>query len=246
MKTAILTLLAYLSSPAFRAKAIVYSAAGLSLFDVGSDVFSISSYFSVGRTGIACALLSTILASYGLQAVIVWYVHRHRGNKALAREIAFVLCGFKPLVDTSRLLGGAQFVGAPVDTKTERLCCELIEMVCEAIPAAVIQINDVLQGSEPSLATLLSISASCIIIAVMSTGAVPEVRCQCAARLARTGDAVCRGLLRRYLLHKGRGRRGPTAPPTVLRCNSRVAGYAQDYEAVALPRAAHARRRKAC
>ena len=130
MKTAILTLLAYLSSPAFRAKAIVYSAAGLSLFDVGSDVFSISSYFSVGRTGIACALLSTVLASYGLQAGLVWFIHRHRGNKALAREIGFVLCGFKPLVDTSRLLGGAQFLGARIDTKIERLCCEVIEIVC--------------------------------------------------------------------------------------------------------------------
>ena len=173
MKAAIRTLLACPSSPAFRAKAIVYSAAGLSLFDVGSDVFSISSYFSVGRTGIACALLSTILASYGLQAVIVWYVHRHRGNKALAREIGFVLCGFKPLVDTSRLLSGAQFLGASIDTKTERLVCEIIEIVCEAILAAVIQINDVLNGSEPGLATLLSISASCVVIAVMSTGAAP-------------------------------------------------------------------------
>ncbi len=173
MWTAVRTLLAYLTSPVFRTKVIIYSAAGLSVIDVGSDVFSISSYFSVGRTGIACALLSTVLASYGLQTLVVWYVHRHRGNRTLAREIGFVLCGLKPLVDTSRLLGGAQFVGAPVPTRSERLCCEVLEIVCEAIPAAVIQINDVLKGSEPSLATLLSIGASCIVIAVMSTGAVP-------------------------------------------------------------------------
>jgi hypothetical protein len=99
-------------------------------------------------------------------------------------------------VDTTRLLGNVVSVGAPFSIAIERVGCEVIEMVCEAIPGATIQIVYVLGGSEPSLATILSIAASCIAIAVMSCGIFlhkdqdAQLRLQYPAFYGATRDAL--------------------------------------------------------
>jgi hypothetical protein len=167
---AIKAVLAYLTSAGFLQRVAAYCAAGFSLLDVSSDVYSVSSAYSQGSTDLGSALLSTIILSNAAQIFVVCVNNRHRGVRRLAQEICFVLCGFKPFVDTTRLLGNVVYVGALASIAIERVCCEVIEMVCEAIPGAIIQIVYVLGGSEPSLATMLSIAASCIAIAVMSCG----------------------------------------------------------------------------
>jgi hypothetical protein len=138
------------------------------IFDVSSDVFSAHSFFASGRIEIAYALLSTILLSYVLQAAFAFVVHRNQGKRGLVLEMCYVLLGLKPFVDTYRLMTGVRVPGSTMDSSMERSFCEGIEIVVEAIPAAIIQLVDLLGGSDPSLATLLSITASCITIAILT------------------------------------------------------------------------------
>ena len=137
---------AYLSSPEFRRTAILWFTGIFSVVDVCSDVYSTSSYFTRGRNDVAWALLSTILLSFAIQSMCVIYAHKHKGIREVALEICFVLCGMKPFVDTRRLTRMSAIAGAPavpgavMDQATERLICEVIEIVCEALPAAIIQV----------------------------------------------------------------------------------------------------------
>ena len=167
---ALVALFAYLASSEFLHRLTVYSAAGFSLFDVGTDIYSTSSAYSAGNTDLGSALLSTIILSNAVQIITVITQHRQRGIRRVAQEICFVVCGFKPFVDTTRLVGNVEIDGLPMSIGSERVCCEVIEMVCEAIPAAIIQIVYVLDGSQLSLAIILSIAASCVAIAAMSCG----------------------------------------------------------------------------
>jgi hypothetical protein len=170
MNGVLAALFAYLTSSEFLHRLTVYSAAGFSLFDVGTDIYSTSSAYSAGNTDLGSALLSTIILSNAVQIIVVINQHRHRGIRRVAQEICFVVCGFKPFVDTTRLVGNVEIDGLPMSISTERAICEVIEMVCEAIPAAIIQIVYVLDGSQLSLAIILSIAASCVAIAAMSCG----------------------------------------------------------------------------
>ncbi len=70
-----------------------------------SDVFSISVNYRDGNTGLASALLATVLLSMSLQIlIVVVVVHRHHGKRRLMLEILFVVTGVKPFVDVWRIL----------------------------------------------------------------------------------------------------------------------------------------------
>ena len=88
--------------------------------DVGSDVFSISVNYLAGNTGLASALLATVLLSMSFQILIVVVVHRQHGKRRLMLEILFVVTGVKPFVDMWRILTGKANVGAPMDAQSER------------------------------------------------------------------------------------------------------------------------------
>ena len=88
-------------------------------------------------------------------------VHRHRGKRALIFEVLFVLTGVKPFVDTWHILTGKVNVGAPLDSNQERIGCEMVKLVCESVPTALIQMHDLLGALKLSFATLFSIVMSC-------------------------------------------------------------------------------------
>jgi hypothetical protein len=56
----------------------LYLTAGVSVADVGSDVLSVSVNYLAGKTGLASALLATVLLSLSFQILIVVVVHRHQ------------------------------------------------------------------------------------------------------------------------------------------------------------------------
>jgi hypothetical protein len=114
----------------------------ISFADMGSDVFSISVNYRAGNTGLASALLATVLLSMSFQILIVVVAHRHHGKRRLMLEILFVLTGVKPFVDVWRILSGKVNVGAPLDTKNERVACKVTEIVVESVPTALIQMHD--------------------------------------------------------------------------------------------------------
>ena len=148
----------------------LYLTAGVSVADVGSDIFSVSVNYRDGNTGLASALLATVLLSMSFQILIVVVVHRHHGKRRLMLEILFVLTGVKPFVDTWRILTGKASVDAPMDTKTERVGCEMAEIVRESVPTALIQMHDLLGATKLSFATVFSIVMSCLSIATITTG----------------------------------------------------------------------------
>jgi hypothetical protein len=144
--------------------------AGVSVADVGSDVFSISVNYRDGNTGLASALLATVLLSMAFQILIVVVVHRHHGKRRLMLEILFVITGVKPFVDVWRILHGKVNVGAPMDTLSERTGCATVEILCESAPTALIQMNNLLGATQLSFATVFSIVMSCLSIATITTG----------------------------------------------------------------------------
>jgi hypothetical protein len=101
MTRALVALFTYLTSSEFLHRLTVYSAAGFSLIDVGTDIYSTSSAYSAGNADLGSALLSTIILSNTLQIMVVINRHRHRGIRRVAQEICFVLCGFKPCFSSS-------------------------------------------------------------------------------------------------------------------------------------------------
>jgi hypothetical protein len=148
----------------------LYLTAGVSVADVGSDVFSISVNYRAGNTGLASALLATVLLSMSVQILIVVVVHRHHGKRRLMLEILFVLTGVKPFVDVWRILNGKANVGAPVDTRAERAGCTTVKIVVESVPSALLQMHDLLGATKLSFATAFSIVMSCLSIATITTG----------------------------------------------------------------------------
>ncbi len=157
-------------NPKRRKNLRLYLTAGVSVADVGSDVFSLSVNYLAGNTGLASALLATVLLSMSVQILIVFVVHRHHGKRRLVLEILFVITGLKPFVDTWRILNGTANVGSPVDAPTERIGCEMAEIVCESVPTALIQMHDLLGATKLSVATVFSIIMSGLSIATITTG----------------------------------------------------------------------------
>ncbi len=166
--------------------------ATVSVVDVGSDVYSVSIYYRAGRTGLASGLLSTVLLSMLLQTVIVCVVHRHHGKLVLVLEILLVVSGLKPFIDVWRMVRGHVNVGAPMGIQAERsackvhpcmrrgghravrldafLACQVVEVVCESVPGAILLTYAFLEAPEATFATVFSIGTSCVSIGVISTG----------------------------------------------------------------------------
>jgi hypothetical protein len=141
----------------------------ISVTDMGSDVYSVSVNYQEGNIGLASALLATVMLSMSLQMIIVLVNHRHHGKRRLMLEVLFVLTGMKPFVDTWRILSDTASVGAPMTSKAERKGCEVVEIVCESVPTALIQMHNLLGAAKLSFATVFSIIMSCLSIATITT-----------------------------------------------------------------------------
>jgi hypothetical protein len=158
-----------LFGPRTRQRLRLFLSAVLSFVDVASDVFSIANYYEAGRPELASALLGVVLLSLAIQIAVVCVAHMHQGVRILAIEILIVLSGFKPFVDVWRIDHGMENAGSPLDTRGERVYCKGIEVVCEALPSAIIQITDALVSSRVRFAPFFSICTSFVAIAVTST-----------------------------------------------------------------------------
>jgi hypothetical protein len=181
--------------------------AGVSVADVGSDVFSVWVNYRAGNTGLASALLATVLLSMSVQILLVVIVHRHHGKQRLMLEILFVVIGVKPFVDVWRILNGKTNVGAPMDTMFERTSCKVTEIVVESVPTALIQMNGLLGATKLSFATVFSIVMSCLSVATITTGIFfdfdtdPAKRVQSPMFYGAVPDSTMRKLLVRVAMH---------------------------------------------
>jgi hypothetical protein len=179
----------------------------ISVADMGSDVFSVSVNYRDGNIGLASALLATVLLSMSLQMLIVLVNHRHHGKRCVMLEVLFVITGVKPFVDMWRILSGTANVGAPMDSKTERVGCEMVEIVCESVPTALIQMHGLLGSAKLNFATVFSIVMSCLSIATITTSMFlgkdtdPAKRMHSPMFYGAVPDSTIRKLLVRVAMH---------------------------------------------
>jgi len=195
----------------------------ISFADMGSDVFSISVNYHDGNIGLASALLATVLLSMSLQMIIVLINHRHHGKRRLMLEVLFVLTGMKPFVDTWRILSDTASVGAPMTSKAERKGCEVVEIVCESVPTALIQMHNLLGAAKLSFATVFSIIMSCLSIATITTimffgfDTDPANRLVSPMFYGAVPDSAIRKLLVKVTMHAN-GRNVAERPRAALSC----------------------------
>ena len=136
---------------------------GLSMVDLATDINVIRVYFGEeGQEGYGWMMLGMVLASMGLQLVVVMLQNGKAGWGKLLREVLIVVSGLKPGERERRARGGegghgylvfalASFVAAGVDAMRvvsnaemhehhvldatmELACTKGIEMFCESIP----------------------------------------------------------------------------------------------------------------
>ena len=134
--------------------------AALSLFDVGSDMFSIYSYLSLGWTGTAASMILMTGLSLTCQSLIAYYRRRHLGSTAVAKEVGIVFTFLKPVVDLRRLSKGYEVDGSPCSTATERSYCSGMEMVAESLPSSFLQSAVTLATGQLTGAAVASIGFS--------------------------------------------------------------------------------------
>ena len=69
---------------------------GLSIVDLATDINVIRVYFEEGQKGYGWMMLGMVLASMGLQLVVVVVQNGNAGWGKLLREALFVVSGLKP------------------------------------------------------------------------------------------------------------------------------------------------------
>jgi hypothetical protein len=113
--------------------------AGLSFFDMASDVYVIMDYFRNGQWE-GYALLIMVVTNLFMQLVIVGvqtFRLKRKRRMTMAYEVLSVLTFCKPGLDAYRVSSGAETKpGAVVDPLVEMMSVKIIETVFEAVPVS--------------------------------------------------------------------------------------------------------------
>ena len=124
--------------------ALSIGAAGMSLFDVGSDIYTFIHYTSIGEEETANLMLTFVILSLVFQMMLVVGVH-HKNKKETISEIVKTITFTKPAFNKWRVLTNAEIEGHEVVTPvTEMMMFKLIEVFAESIPVTVLQVNKIL------------------------------------------------------------------------------------------------------
>jgi hypothetical protein len=146
-------------------KARVMAGALLSMTDLVTDVYVTYKFLSDKKYGYFEASLASLVASIGLQMLIVWGGNRKLGMKRVVREWIPILLGYKPAVDAYRVATGAkQEVGAAMEPMVEMTTMKGTEMFAEAIPGVIIQLMAIATSDKDDVGTSawLSVAVSAI------------------------------------------------------------------------------------
>ncbi|GMI36431.1 hypothetical protein TeGR_g5515, partial [Tetraparma gracilis] len=142
----------------------LFGGAGLSVFDLVSDVYMIVVFLGSEETrGVAHVNIACVALNLLAQLVIVWFVNRKRSWRRIAWEMLYVVTFIKPGIDAARVAAGNENVDglATLDPLTELGASKGCETVLESIPAAIIQTRAFIISEKRSRAALASIIISC-------------------------------------------------------------------------------------
>ena len=147
-------------------KARVTVGAVTSMTDLVTDLYVTYAFWSDDKGGYFKASLASLMASIGIQLLLVYFQNKSFGWKRVAREWFPILFGFKPAVDAYRVAKGEkQEAGTTVPPVIELLGMKIVEMFAEAIPGVIIQLMAIAtttEGEEVSKAAWFSLAVSAI------------------------------------------------------------------------------------
>ncbi|GMI54437.1 hypothetical protein TeGR_g3786 [Tetraparma gracilis] len=153
-----------LSVADFGLKMRLFSGAGLSVFDIVSDVYMIVVFLGSEETrGVAHVNIACVALSLFWQLVLVGFVNKKRSWRRIACEVLYVVSYLKPGIDAARVAAGNENDDglAACYPLAELTGSKMIEMVFESIPAAIIQTRAFIISEERSTLALVSIIISC-------------------------------------------------------------------------------------
>jgi hypothetical protein len=127
-----------LSVADFGLKMRLFSGAGLSVFDIISDVYMIVVFLGSEETrGVAHVTIVCVALSLFFQLWLAFLVNRKRSWRRIAREVLYVVTFCKPGIDAARVAAGNENDDglAAMDPLTELAVSKAAEITCESIPA---------------------------------------------------------------------------------------------------------------
>jgi hypothetical protein len=130
-----------LSVADFGLKMRLFGGAGLSVFDLISDVYMIVVFLGSEETrGVAQLNIVCVALSLLNQVAIVLFVNMKRPWRRIAREMLYVVSFVKPGIDAARVAAGNENDDglASVDALTELAYSKASEMTFESIPAGTL------------------------------------------------------------------------------------------------------------
>jgi hypothetical protein len=116
----------------------LFSGAGLSVFDIISDVYMIVVFLGSEETrGVAHVNIACVALSLFWQLVLIGIVNKKRSWRRIAWELLYVVTFCKPGIDAARVAAGNENDDdlATMAPLTELAISKSVEMVFESIPA---------------------------------------------------------------------------------------------------------------
>ena len=80
----------------------------LSMIDMATDVYTVTFFLHRGMTTFANATIATIVISMVLPLLLVYSTGHKKTKRELLIQCAIVLSGFKPVIDTYRIVKGVE------------------------------------------------------------------------------------------------------------------------------------------
>jgi len=150
-------------------KGRVVLGAVLSILDMATDAAVIADYLGRDETrGYGFSLFAMVVGSLVLQLFMVVTQNKNR-PRAMAAEMLIVLTGLKPAFDCARVVGGHEMQEHHAfDAKAELVMSKGIEMGCESIPGAVLQLYAILKSGSRKKRLIGSVVVSALTTGVSS------------------------------------------------------------------------------
>ena len=124
------------------------AAAGMSIFDIATDIYTILYYYELEKARTANLMLAFVSLSIFMQLVACGLIHYHDPKRMLV-ELLATLTFTKPGFNKFRVLTNKKMVGHELmPPVSELLVFKQIEVFAESIPVTVLQVFSLLEGEK--------------------------------------------------------------------------------------------------
>jgi hypothetical protein len=158
-----------LESAGWGLKMRLYMGAGLSMLDMGTDLFMIYTYMTTGQASNALSLGIMVGLSMGIQLFMAVINRKKAPARVLVKELLIVLSGLAPGVHAMRVAGGKEAEHAHAfDSDLELIFTRVCEVVFESVPGGVVQMAAYLENTKSGTNQTQALVS--ILISALTTG----------------------------------------------------------------------------